>query len=95
MEDADRRLHTALGEVHELLEQASELNAEDRSELRATLREIQAALSEDGDDGGDGNSDSGSIGARLRASVEHFEDRHPRLTELIGRIADSLAELGI
>ncbi len=27
--------------------------------------------------------------------VERFEESHPRLTEIVGRVAESLSELGI
>ncbi|MBW2726786.1 MAG: DUF4404 family protein, partial [Deltaproteobacteria bacterium] len=30
-----------------------------------------------------------------RAAVERFEDRHPELTKMIGRVADSLSDMGI
>ena len=90
MPGADHRLREALGQVHELLETSHDLEAEDRAELTATLREIQTALTDGAEE-----TDSGSIVDQLRAAVSRFEDRHPRLTELIGRIADSLSELGI
>ena len=89
MGDADRRLHEALNEVHELLESTADLQEEDRAELRSAIREIQVALDKDPE------SDSGSVRDRLKAAVERFEESHPRLTEMVGRIADSLAELGI
>jgi hypothetical protein len=89
MGDADRQLHEALNEVHELLEDTADLQEEDRAELRSAIREIRVAL-----DAG-AESDAGSIRERLKAAVERFEESHPRLTEMVGRIADSLAELGI
>lgn len=87
---ADHRLREALGEVHDLLENTRELASEDRAELRSAMRDIQNALSE-----GSTDTLSGSIAEGLRAAVGRFEDRHPRLTEVIGRIADSLSEMGI
>ena len=91
MGEADRSsLRTALAEVQELLETAPELGAEDRTELRAALRDIQDALAD-----GRQEDASGSLGNMWSSAVERFEGRHPRLTEMIGRIADSLAELGI
>ncbi|MDP6979962.1 MAG: DUF4404 family protein [Myxococcota bacterium] len=32
---------------------------------------------------------------RLRAALERFEERHPKLTMFTGRIADSLSDLGL
>jgi hypothetical protein len=90
MGDADRRLHDALSEVQDLLETAHELEEQDRADLRSTMREIQEALKDDS-----GDSDSGSIVSGLRAAVDRFEESHPRLTEVIGRVADALADLGI
>lgn len=89
MGDADRRLHDALSEVHDFLETAEELEDADRAELRSALQDIRTALHEDS------KENESSIGNGLRAAVERFEGRHPRLTEIVGRVADSLAEMGI
>jgi hypothetical protein len=32
---------------------------------------------------------------RLRETTSHFEESHPTLTELVGRLADVLSHLGI
>ena len=36
-----------------------------------------------------------SLGERLRATLDRFESRHPRTTMMVGRIADSLSEMGL
>jgi hypothetical protein len=89
MSEPHKELRDVLEEVHEVLEGTPELSDLDRQELTNTLNEIRSVL-EASDD-----SLYGSLVSRLRSVVESFEDRHPKLTEIVGRVADSLADLGI
>jgi hypothetical protein len=83
-------LDEILAELHEALEASDgTLDPALCSELRAAASEIEAAL-------GDGPATlSGSLRERLRVAVEQFEESHPRLTSIVGRIADALSDLGI
>lgn len=90
MEGSKQNIQDALRDLHEALEAAKDLDERDRGELASTIEEIQALL---GDSNGEGESET--LGGRLRAAVERFEDRHPELTSVIGRVADSLSEMGI
>lgn len=86
-EDTRSKLATVLGELHELLESADDLDAGARDALRDAAGEINDAL--DSDDG---------IGApldALRERIERFEGDHPTLTEAVRRLVDQLAEMGI
>ncbi len=90
MSGDDRDLQHVLQEFHEVLEGTEDLEASERAMLQSTLQEIRSALGQDA-----GHADSAGLVGRLRKAVEGIEDRYPRLTEAIGRVADSLSELGI
>ncbi len=90
MEESKQSLQDALRDLHAALEQTEDLDASDRDELTSAIGEIRDAL---GDPAAE--SESGTLRGRLRAAVERFEDRHPELTKVIGRVADSLSEMGI
>lgn len=90
MEESKQNIHEALRDLHDALETAQDLDASDRGEIAAAIDEIRGVL-----DDSDAENQSDTLGGRLRAAVEHFEGRHPELTALIGRVADSLSEMGI
>lgn len=83
--EAAERLRGILGELHQVLESAEDLDDSSRDALRGAVDEIQSALDADGD----------SQLAGLRERIEHFEGSHPRLTEVVRRIVDQLSEMGI
>ena len=65
------------------------------------LRELLVRLAEDIDDvlhpaapPPDEDSDE-SLVDRVKHAAEHFEESHPQLAAIIGRMADSLSQLGI
>lgn len=78
----------ALGTVHTELESTENLDPDEVTKLRETVREIEAALERQ-------QADVPSITDRLGESATHFEETHPRLTLMIGRIADMLQQMGI
>ena len=90
MPDRKRSLHEVLGEFHEVLEASSDLSDEERADLAGALDEIRGVL-----DGSDEPRRPEGLIDRLRGALEGFEDRHPRLTEIVGRVADQLSDLGI
>jgi len=58
-------------------------------ELRPRIEELHDQLEEASE-----HPDE-SFGARLREALDRFETRHARLTLLVGRVAESLAEMGL
>jgi hypothetical protein len=86
------RLHDAMRDLHKALGTMQDLDESDRDELTAAIAEIRATLDSTEQDLADSD---GTIRGRLVAAVERFEDRHPKLTQLVGRLADSLSELGV
>jgi hypothetical protein len=83
--DAAERLRGILGELHQVLESADDLDDSSREALRGTVDEIQSALDAEGVPQLSG----------LRERIERFEGSHPRLTEVVRRIVDQLSEMGI
>lgn len=82
--EAAERLRGILGELHQVLESAEDLDDSSRDALRGAVDEIQSAL----------DADASQL-AGLRERIEHFEGSHPRLTEVVRRIVDQLSEMGI
>jgi len=60
-----------------------------RSERRAAADDIRAALDEPDAER------SGSLSDQLSQALERFEESHPQLTSIVGRVADALADIGI
>jgi hypothetical protein len=86
----DAELRTTLERLHGLLETSRELDPDLRDRLRATLEDISGALER-----ADGDEDGASLAERLGEFTEHFEEEHPSLAEVAGRLAAMLANLGI
>ncbi len=83
--EAAERLRGILGELHQVLESAEDLDDSSRDALRGTVDEIQSALDAEGVLQLSG----------LRARIARFEGSHPRLTEVVRRVVDQLSEMGI
>jgi len=90
MADPRSPLTEALGELREALEAPGDLDESARAELRSAAQEILEALDPEHE-----RELSRSLRDRLTASLERFETSHPRLTEIVGRVADALSDLGI
>ena len=90
MEESKPSLHDAIRDLHDVLGATENLQASEREELASAIEEIRNAL---GDPEIERPPDT--LRGRLRAVVVRFEDRHPELTKMIGRVADSLSEMGI
>jgi hypothetical protein len=76
------RLATILDELHAELESAQDLDDASRDALRAAAAEIKESLDVD-------------RGSQLDALRERIEGSHPRITEVLRRLVDQLAEMGI
>lgn len=86
-----RALREVLDELHEALDASVDLDEEAREALARTAGEIRENLERDrGPEGG-----WQALRERLAETIERFEESHPRLTEIVGRVAESLSELGI
>jgi hypothetical protein len=86
-----RPLREVLDELHEALGACHDLDEQAREALANTAREIRESL--EGEAGPVGEWQS--LRQRLTESIASFEKSHPRLTEIVGRVAESLSELGI
>ncbi len=85
-------LRESLEQLHRELEQTQSLDADSRERLRHLMKEIQSVLDESGDVPAHRYE---SLAKRLRETVDHFEDAHPRLTLTIGQVLDNLAAIGL
>ena len=83
-------LNETIDELREALEAPDDLDEELRTELRSAAEEILEALDPDHE-----RELSSSLGERLTNTLERFEKDYLRLTEIIGRVADALSDMGI
>jgi len=84
------RLHEHVGEL------LGELRGvENAHEVRDELIELEAVQAELGRILADNEPPGSAPIERLRRALAQFEDRHPNLTLLSGRVADALSDLGL
>ncbi|MCG8589260.1 MAG: DUF4404 family protein [Proteobacteria bacterium] len=88
MPERSSRLADTLAELHQQLEDTHDLAPEDREELERAADEIREIL-------GPEASAPAELSERLRKTVRRFEETHPRLTAVVGRVIDALADMGI
>ena len=84
-----RALRDELEHLHRELSESPSLDPEARALLAEVAADIERLLADDA--GGSG----APLADRLRAATERFEETHPKLTTVVGRLADALANLGI
>jgi len=84
----NERIEELLGE----LEQVEAADQAARERLTNVLDEIRQAIEEVGEQAA--NSEE-SLLERLNEAARHFRESHPTLTAMVGRVADSLSNLGI
>jgi len=87
-----QQLQDALRALGEELEAGAELGPEDREALLRAAREIQHALSHDEDAA---KPESGALSTRVSELIEDFEASHPRFAEILSKVSEALANLGI
>jgi hypothetical protein len=86
------RLREDLERVHQELARSESVDAASRGLLVDLLHDIEAVLERSENE----RTESGdSLIQRLRETMGQFEESHPTLTELVGRVADVLSRLGI
>jgi hypothetical protein len=90
MSDPGPSLSEIIDELREALEAPDDLDEELRAELRGAAEEILEAL-----DPAHERELSSSLRDRLTNTLVRFEKGHPRLTGIIGRVADALSDMGI
>ena len=86
------QLHETLQQLHRELEHAEEVEDTTRELLQSLMGDIQKVL--------EGTSEQSlpqhrSLIERLKDATQHFEDEHPRLTTAVGRVIDTLSNMGI
>lgn len=102
IEDQGRRAVTSQDErrshleesIHHLREELADgepLSAEDRALLDRTLADMEVLLDEEQED----PSFGGALYQELREIAVRMEQARPNLSTLVGRIVDSLSQLGI
>jgi hypothetical protein len=88
MTEDHSELRETLALLHQQLE-GHDLDDEARTLLRSALNEIEERLDAEGDD------EVPSLSERLSEMTLQFEESHPQLAEAVGRVVDTLANLGI
>ena len=82
------RLKATLDELHQQLAEVEKLDPPLRSQLGATLHEIQAALHNE-------TEAEQTVVDRLKDAARDFEETHPALSGTIGSLIDTLGRTGI
>ena len=92
-----QRLKERVDALHQQLSGTDELDAADRASLEALLADVARVLERDDEahDEAESAETDESLVDQLREAAESFEEKHPSLTELVGRVADALSRLGI
>jgi hypothetical protein len=86
-----RELRERLAELHAELERSPAVDAESRQLLATLADDIHDVL----DPEGVPTPDHTSLSERLTEAVREFEKSHPQLAAAVGRVADTLSNLGI
>ncbi len=94
MSESKRNLQEVLAELHGTLQGSEDLDQESRAALASAVDEIRSVLDQEEDGNQEGDL-MGALGQTLKEALERFEERHPQLTGVVGRVADALADLGI
>ena len=83
----EKALREDLEKLRRQLHEGPELDGETRELLAGLAEEIEEAIERSGGEH--------TLGERLRAATERFEESHPSLTAVVGRLADMLSNVGI
>jgi len=85
------QLRESIAHLQEELSSGDPLSPEDRTQLESVLGEVSGILSSEETEASGGHRAFDD----LPSLVERFETTHPTLATVLGRIADSLSQLGI
>ena len=86
-----RQLEESIRHIRSELADGDPLSSEDRALLDRTLAEVATRLDDDDDD----FSITDSVNEELQELAARIEGTRPNLSILLGRIIDSLSQLGI
>ncbi len=84
----EKALRDDLEKLRRELQHGPALDADTRALLAGLAHEIEEAIERSG-------VAEHTLGDRLRAATERFEESHPSLTAVVGRLADLLSGVGI
>ncbi len=84
----EKALREDLEKLRRELQDGPALDADTRELLGGLAHEIEEAIERSG-------VAEPTLGDRLRAATERFEESHPSLTAVVGRLADLLSGVGI
>ena len=87
-------LKRTLESLHKELSRSAEVDPEVRKLLTDVAGDIEQALQQEPAESTSEGEESGLID-RVNDLGTHFEEHHPKLAQIIGRIADGLSQLGI
>lgn len=90
MPETRNRLASTLAELQEELHQLEDLDEPTRALLRTAAGEIEQKLRT-----GSLEAAPATIREQFEAQITAFEASHPRLTAILSRVVDSLAQLGL
>lgn len=90
-----QQLKDALNALHQELESGEELTPDAREALVQAAEEIQEALADDSSKGGPAAEDDAPLSERVSTLIEDLEASYPRFAEILAKVSDALANLGI
>lgn len=88
------QLRESIAHLQEELSSGEPLSPEDRAQLESVLGEVSGILDSAGKQAPESSGPSAAFDV-LPTLTERFETTHPKLAAVLGRIADSLSQLGI
>ena len=86
-------LRERLQRLHEELENTDSVDDDARELLGSLLADIQSLLDRSSD--ADAAHTPGSLSKRLEAATREWETSHPTLSAAVGRVMDTLSNMGI
>jgi len=86
------QLQSSLAELHESLSKVDELDDETRQLMLSLANDLQRLLGREGDLS---PADVAPVSNDLQELLLRFETEHPQISGILGRMASSLANLGI
>lgn len=89
---SQENLKQTLRSLHEELARSPSVDPELRALLKSLAEDIDDVLHPAAPPRAEGEE---PLAERVTSAREHFEDTHPQLAAIIGRIADGLSQLGI
>ncbi len=85
-------MHRILEELRNELEAIDQVDGDAQALLREVMTDIGQLLERSGADTAEHR---GSLVERLGDASRHFEDAHPSLVAVVGRLVDALSKIGV